>query len=229
TTLFRSGAIRDVFRAGGIPAAVFYIYVYRGGGGPVGRKAGVGVAAVRSRDFVLVEKNWAPSTRHDARRTGQAGRYPEYSARNDYGEQDRQGVWHGELGGGSLPRSGAEVVPRKPSAGGGVRDQFSADGHSGLDSHSPAVAARTRPDCQGDIHARDIPRVYYCCLQVVRPGPQVRAVQQQFPASGGSLVGNFPFHGYGRRSAREAGREADGEICAGDPVCRRVLLLFQFQ
>ncbi len=71
--------------------------------------------------------------------------------------------------------------------------------------------------------------VYCCGLQVVRPGPQVRAVQQQFPASGGSLVGNFPFHGYGRRSAGKAGREADGKICAGHPVCGRVVLLFQFQ
>ena len=52
-------------------------------------------------------------------------------------------------------------------------------------------------------------------------------VQQQFSAGGGSLVGNFPFHGYGRRSAGEAGSEAHGEICAGDPVCGRVFLLFQ--
>ena len=64
--------------------------------------------------------------------------------------------------------------------------------------------------------------LYYCGLQALRPGAQVRAVQQQFPAGGGSLVGNFPFHGYGRRSAREAGSEADGEICAGRsglPTC----------
>jgi subfamily B ATP-binding cassette protein MsbA len=58
------------------------------------------LAAVRSRDFVLVEKNRPASAHHDAGRTGQTGRDPEHSARNDYREPDRQGVWHGELGDG---------------------------------------------------------------------------------------------------------------------------------
>ena len=38
------------------------------------------------------------------------------------------------------------LVPRESSTGGGVRDQLSADGHSGLDCRCAAAAAGPRPD-----------------------------------------------------------------------------------
>ena len=73
-------------------------------------------------------------------------------------------------------------------------------------------------DQQARFYGGNISGLHRGGVQALRSGAQVRAVQQQFPAGGRSLVGNFPFHGYGRRSAREAGSEADGEVCAGDPV-----------
>ena len=103
----------------------FTIFVHCGSGGSVGRKAGVGVAAVRPGDFLLVEKNRPASAHHDARRAGQAGRNPEHSARDDHRQPHRQGVWHGELGDGALPRRRATAVPGESAAGGGVCDQLS--------------------------------------------------------------------------------------------------------
>jgi len=40
---------------------------------------------------------------------------------------------------GALPRRRAQAVPGEPEAGGGVRDQFSADGYSGRDCDCSAV------------------------------------------------------------------------------------------
>ena len=68
-------------------------------------------------------------------------------------------------------------------------------------------------------------RLHHRGVQALRSGAQVRALQQQFSAGGGRLVGDFPLHGHGRRSAREAGREADGQVCADDSLCGCFILL----
>ena len=47
---------------------------------------------------------------------------------------------------GALSRRRATAVPGQPPAGGGVRDQFSADGYSGLDRHRAAAVDGPRPD-----------------------------------------------------------------------------------
>ena len=68
---------------------------------------------VCARDFVLFEKNRPASTQHNPWRTGQAGGNPEHSARNNYRQSHRQGVWHGALGDGTLPRRRPTAVPGK--------------------------------------------------------------------------------------------------------------------
>ena len=130
---YRASAVRHVERAGGIPAAVFYLCFYRVGGGCAGTETGLGAVAVRSCDHVLGEKNRPASAADDRGAAGQAGRDPEHSARDDYRQPDRQGVQHGELGDGALPRGRATAVPRQSALGGCVCDQLSADGHFGRD------------------------------------------------------------------------------------------------
>ncbi len=64
-------------------------------------------------------------------------------------------------------------------------------------------------------HRRNLPGFHRGRFQALRPGPQVRALQQQFPAGGGRFIGDLPLHGYRRRSAGEARRQAAAQSSHG--------------
>ncbi len=112
----------------------------------LGAAPGLGLAVVCPVHHLFRHADWAPGAAHYARRAGQTGGYPERAARDHLRQPHREGLQHGNLGDGALPRRGAAFVPGESALGCCRIRKFSSYGCVWRDLHCFAAAAGPQRD-----------------------------------------------------------------------------------